>query len=146
MRLIKAAVHHVGILRHVAIRNRGADWRSGWCGRGRYRRGSALLDNALLDSVLLDATLNGRARFLLGLGRRLAMGDELRIAWAARPRRHIGGHAAGPMRPMIGDKAAAARQIKPKSEQSYRCNEPPRSHRGCQMSRSRIDIPMRRDG
>jgi hypothetical protein len=30
---------------------------------------------------------------------------------------------------MIGDKAAAAREIKSKSEQSCRCNEPPRGHK-----------------
>jgi hypothetical protein len=34
---------------------------------------------------------------------------------------------------MIGDKAAAAREIKPKSEQSCRCNEPFGGHKaaGC---------------
>jgi hypothetical protein len=33
------------------------------------------------------------------------------------------------MRPMIGDQAAAAREMKSKSEQSCRCNEPPRGHK-----------------
>jgi hypothetical protein len=75
---------------------------------------------------------------LLGLGHSLAMGDELRIARGARPRRHIGGHAASPMRPMIGDKAATARELKPKSEQSCRCNKPPRGHRGCWISGARV--------
>ena len=126
--LIKAAVHHAGILRNVAIRNRGADRRRRWCRRDRCRRCSPWLDGALNG---------GGGRLLFDLWRSLAMGDEFAIARCARPRRHIGRHAAGPMRPMIGDKAAAARETKPKSEQSCRCNKPPRGHRGCRISGAR---------
>jgi hypothetical protein len=139
--LIKAAIHHAGILRHVAIGNRGADRRR-CCGRGgRWRRNGRRLGG----SGRLDRALN-RRRLLLGLGRGLAMSDELRIAGRARPGRHIGGHPAGPMRPMIGNKTAAAREMKPKYEQSRRCNKPPRSHRGCRISGARVKILTRRDG
>ena len=95
-------------------------------------RRSRLLRTGTIDNVRL-----GWFRFgLLGLSLlrfRLAMGNEVAIARSTRPRRHIGGHAAGPMRPMIGDKAAAAREIKPKSEQSCRCDKPPGGHKaaGC---------------
>lgn len=142
MRLVKAAVHHAGILRHVAIRSRGADRGRRWCRRGRCGH-----DGRRRCSAWLDSALNGRGggRLFFDLWRSLAMGDELAIARSARPRRHVGRHAAGPMRPMIGDKTAAARETKPKSEQSCRCNKPPRGHRGCRIS-CEVKILTRRDG
>jgi hypothetical protein len=42
---------------------------------------------------------------------------------------------------MIGDKAAAAREIKSKSEQSCRCNEPLGGHEGCRMPGARVYTP-----
>lgn len=124
MRLIQAAVHDAGILQCV---------RGGTCGADRCRRRRS---RGWRDGSLLRAALNRRGcrRLLPGLWRRLAMGNKFCIARSARPRRHVGGQPASPMRPMIGDKAAAAREIKPKSEQSCRCNEPLEGHKGCRMS------------
>ena len=77
-------------------------------------RRSRLLRTGTIDNVLL-----GWLRFgLLGFG--LAVGNEVGITRSTRPRRHIGGHAAGPMRPMIGDKTATACETKPKPEQNCR--------------------------
>jgi hypothetical protein len=47
---------------------------------------------------------------------------------------------------MIGNKAAAAREIKSKSEQSCRCNEPPRGHKAAGSLVRKVYIPIRRDG
>ena len=128
MRLIEAAVHDAGIVHSVVGGGRGADCCARWCRRGGRGR----------NRSLLRATLSFRGRrLLLGIWLGLAVGDEFRVAGGARPRRHIGRHAAGPMRPMIGDKAATAREIKPKSEQTCRSNEPLEGHKGCRMSRAR---------
>ena len=133
MRLIEAAFHNAGIVQFVGGGSCGGDrWRRRW------RRGR--------EGSLLRAALNRRRRrLLLGVWLGLAVSDEFRIAGGTRPGRHIGWQPAGPMRPMIGDKAAAAREIKPKSEQSCRCNEPLRGHKACRMSRARVFIPIRRD-
>jgi hypothetical protein len=47
---------------------------------------------------------------------------------------------------MIGNKAAAAREIKPKCKHSCRCNEPLGGHKaaGCRVPKSLL--PLRRDG
>ncbi len=136
--LVQAAVHNAGILRCVTC---------GCCGANRYRRrrhcGRGWRDSGLRRAVLNRCTCR---RLLLGIWRGLTVGDEFCIAGSARPRRHIGGQPAGPMRPVVGDKATAAREIKPKSEQSYRCNEPLGGHKACRMSRARVSIPIRRDG
>ena len=137
MRLIKPALDHAGILPRVVVGIHRAERRRLLrCDRRRRRN-------------LLRAGLNCRStcgRLLLGLRRRLAVGDEFCIAGSARSRRHIGGHAAGPMRPMIGDKAAAARETKSKSEQSCRCNEPPKGHKAAGSLVRKGYIPTRRDG
>ena len=142
MRLVEAAVHDTGILSCRGIRNRGAHRRRHCRRRGRWRNGG-----------LLRAALNGccrRRRRLRGvrlrLRHRLAVSDEFCIAWGARPWRCVGRQPAGPMRPMIGDKTAAAREIKPKSEQSCCSNEPLGGHKGCRMSGARVYIPVCRDG
>ena len=121
MRLIKAALHHAGILQRIAVRSRVAGRHSRWRWRdGRWRTG-----------VLLHAALRRRCRrgLLLGIWHRLAVSDEFCIAGGARSRRRIRRHSAGPMRPMIGDKAAAACEIKCNSEQSCHCNEPLGGHK-----------------
>jgi hypothetical protein len=141
--LVQAAVHNAGILQHVVGRRCSAGrWRR------RYRRGRRWREGSLRSAALNRRCR--RRRLLLGvrLGVRLGLAvcDEFLIAGGARPGRRIGGHAAGPMRPMIGDKAAAAREIKSKSEQSCRCNEPLGGHKGCRMSRARAYTPIRWDG
>ena len=139
MRLIEAAFHNAGILQLVGGGSCGGNRWRGRRGCGRRRR----------EGSLLGAALNRRwcrRRFLLGVRIGLAVSDEFRIAGGARPRRRIGRQPARPMRPVIGDKAAAAREIKPKSEQSCHCNEPLRGHKACRMSRPGTYIPIRRDG
>ncbi len=136
--LVQPAVHNTGILRCVGC---------GCCGANRCRRrrrcGRGWRNGGLLRAVLNCCTCR---RFLLGAWRSLTVGDEFCIAGRARPRRRIGGQATGPMRPVIRDKATAAREIEPKSEQSYRCNQPLGGHKACRMSRARVSIPIRRDG
>jgi hypothetical protein len=141
--LVQAAVHNAGILQHVVGRRCSAGrWRR------RYRRGRRWREGSLRSAALNRCCR--RRRLLLGvrLGVRpgLAVSDEFFIAGGARPRRHIGGQPAGPVRPMIGDKAAAAREIKSKSEQSCRCNEPLGGHEGCRMPGARVYTPIHRDG
>ncbi len=129
MRLIQAAVDDTRILPCCGVRSRRAYRHRRFC---RWRRGRP-------SRGLRGAALNRccwRRRFLLGIrfvGNGLAVRDELRIARSARPRRRIGRQPARPMRPMVGDKAAAARKMKPKSEQSCRCNEPPGGHKVSRM-------------
>ena len=62
------------------------------------------------------------------------MRDELGIAGRTRPWRHTIRQAASPMRPMIGDKAATACEIKPKPEHERRFNEPRMRHIRCRIS------------
>ncbi len=129
MRLIQAAVHNAGILRCIS----GGRGRADRCRRRRRSRGRH--NGALLRGVL---DRRGCRRLLLGVWRSLAVGNEFCIAGSARPWRHIGGQAAGPMRPVVGDKATAAGETKSNSEESCRCNAPLEGHQGCRMSRAKF--------
>ena len=66
-------------------------------GRGRRRRRG--LEHRLDGDGRSVGAVCGRQYILIGL----PVGDELLIARSAGPRRHIARHAAGPMRPMVGD-------------------------------------------
>jgi hypothetical protein len=129
MRLIKPAVHNAGILRMVVLRHYGADLP----GRRHRRR----LHSGSFPRAILRHCFRWR-RFRLSL----AMRDELGIAGRTRPWRHTIGQAASPMRPMIGDKAAAACEIKPKPEHNCRFNEPLMGHIRCRISRlTQVSLP-----
>jgi hypothetical protein len=134
MRLIKAASHDVGILACRGVRTCGA--RRHWgCGRyGCWRRRDLLAGSLSCCRV--------RCRLLFGVWSsvRLAMRDELCIAWSARPWRRVGRQPAGPMRPMVGDKAAATREIERESDQSCRSNEPLGGHKACRMFGATISL------
>jgi hypothetical protein len=137
MRLIKPAIHDTGILRMVVLRQYGAD-------RPGRRHGRRLHTGRFLRAIL-----HHRFCWLLRTGRierlrlSLAMRDELGIAGRSRPWRHIIGQATSPMRPMIGDKAAAACEIKPKPEHNSRFNEPLMGHIRCRISRlTQVSLPQ----
>ncbi len=127
--LVQAAVHDARILPRRAVRRRGAYRRRRCCG-GRGRGRSRDLRRASLNRCCRSR------RFLLGVRfvrDGLAVRNELRVAWSARPRRRIDRQPAGPMRPMVGDKAPAAPEIERKSDQSCRSNEPLGGHKACRM-------------
>ena len=132
MRLIKAAPHHTGILQRTAVWSCVAGRRRLWCRRDRCWHDGCWGDGGWGDGYWAARGLRHavwRRGLLLGVWRRLTVSDEFCIAGGAGPRRRIGRYSAGPMRPMIGDKAAAARKTKSNSEQSYRCNEPLGGHK-----------------
>ena len=120
MRLIKPAPHDAGILKMVVLRHYGA-----YLPGRRHRR----LHCGRFPRPVL------RHRFCWRrLWPSLTMRDELGIAGRTRPWRHTIRQAASPMRPMIGDKAATACEIKPKPEHERRFNEPRMRHIRCRIS------------
>jgi hypothetical protein len=121
MRLIKPAIHDAGILKMVVLRYYGA-YLPGR--RHRWRLHCGRFPRPVL-----------RYRFCWRrLRPSVAMRDELGIAGRTRPWRHTIRQAASPMRPMIGDKAATACEIKPKPEHERRFNEPRMRHIRCRIS------------
>ena len=120
MRLIKPAIYDAAILRMVVHRHYGADMP----GRLHRRR---LLSGCFPRAILRHCFCWHRLS--------LAMRGELGIAGRTRPWRHTIGQPASPMRPMVGDKAAAACEIKPKPEHDCRFNEPLMGHIFCRISR-----------
>jgi hypothetical protein len=132
--LENAGIFKTGAGRRRALRLRGWRSRCGWHGR-RCRR----------SKWFLNAGRNGRlncshSRRLRGSGIRrvlvrLAVGDEFRIAWRAGARRGISWQSAGPMRPMIGEIAAAVCQTQSKTEHDRRREEPLVDHVRCRILR-----------
>jgi hypothetical protein len=122
MRLIKPAIYDVAILRMVVHRHYGADKP----GRLHRRR---LLGGRFPRAVLRHCFRWHRLRLSL------AMRDELGIAGRTRPGRYTIGQAASPMRPTIGDKAAAVCEIKPDPEHNRRFKESLMGHIRCRISR-----------
>jgi hypothetical protein len=120
MRLVQTALHRWRI---------NGRWAAGR--RGRHRR--YLRGRSQRRHIGLVVGEGWRRRVLVGLSMRY----EFVIAGSARPRRHIGGHAASPARPMIGNRAGAARPER-QTETEHRCcrNEPLGDHVSRRVART----------
>jgi hypothetical protein len=108
MRLVQPAFQHTRILGRIFICGRRRGGRG--LGRGhRLRCGYGVWRGRLGCCARLyrsagGSLLKGDCGWGSGHGCSSAVRNEFVVARSTRPRRHIGRHAAGPMRPVIGNK------------------------------------------